>query len=187
MTSNTTNLGASSPLPEGGKSLVFHSSRRLTARLNSNYKGFPICQARGIHRAAPRLDSFVVSALQPDYFTALMRIASSLRDKVRTDKLQPVIDAASCAADPDERRAQEPHSLAAVGRCRRLELTRHTPRRSNLAHQRVAFTRWKESVLSCGSAVFVGLHAGNLKRSPLASIAQAMRAFLAAMATTAFQ
>jgi hypothetical protein len=45
--------------------------------------------------------------------TAHQRIALIDRAKVRTDKLQPVIRAASCAADPDERRAQEPHSLAA--------------------------------------------------------------------------
>jgi hypothetical protein len=63
--------------------------------------------------------------------------------QVRTDKLQPVIDAAllvaETAADPDERRARGPHSLAAVSYCRRLELFRHTPRRSNLAHQRKSF------------------------------------------------
>jgi len=32
--------------------------------------------------------------------TALMRIVSSLRAKVRTDKLQPVIDAALLVAEP---------------------------------------------------------------------------------------
>ena len=39
MTSNTTNLGASSPLPEGGKSLVFHSSGLAFGKpLNSNVR-----------------------------------------------------------------------------------------------------------------------------------------------------
>jgi hypothetical protein len=50
-------------------------------------------------------------------------------------------DAAFVAADPDARRARGPHSLAAVGLRRRLDMIRHTPRRSNLAHQRLAFTR----------------------------------------------
>ena len=129
--------------------LILHFAGQASHRrgpLSSNYKGFPICQAREIHRAAQRLDSFQDFAFQPDCFAALMHIASSLRDKVRTDKLQPVIDAALNAADPDERRAPGPHSLAAVGRCRRLELSRHTQRRSNLAHQRLAHHAVEESV-----------------------------------------
>jgi hypothetical protein len=68
-------------------------------------------------------------------------------------------------------------------------MIRHTPRRSNLAHQRYRITRWKKKSVVCvslGRCVCVR-YAGNLKLSPRASIAQAMRAFLAAMATTAFQ
>lgn len=70
---------------------------------------------------------------------------------------------------------------------RRLELIRHAPRRSNLAHQRWCVTPWKKKcVLLILSGLSVG-QAGSLKFSPRISTAQAMRAFLAAIATTAFQ
>jgi hypothetical protein len=123
-------------------------------------------------------------------FTALLRIASICRAKCGLDKLQPVIDAASSAADPDERRARGPHSLAAVSRSCRLELIRHAPRRSNLCSSTLVHHAVEEksldlvpSVNGVGAAAYAGI----LKASPRASIAQAMRAFFAAMATTAFQ
>jgi hypothetical protein len=68
------------------------------------------------------------------------------------------------------------------------------------AHQRCGITRWWNlrlaqggSVVACnrvavGVVAFIGkLQAGSLNDSPLVSTAQAMRAFFAAMATTAFQ
>jgi transcriptional regulator with XRE-family HTH domain len=57
----------------------------------------------------------------------------------------------SVAADPDERRARGPHSLAADSLCCRLELIRHTPRRSNLAHQRCSHHAVEET----GSVFFL--------------------------------
>ena len=38
-------------------------SDRLRRRLNSNYKGFPLCQANEIHRAAQRSHSLVLYLL----------------------------------------------------------------------------------------------------------------------------
>ena len=46
----------------------------------SNYKGFPLCQANEVRRAAQRLDSYLLFSSAWTYcFSALMRIASSLR------------------------------------------------------------------------------------------------------------
>ena len=120
---------------------------------------------------------------------AQLRIASIVRAKVRTEQLQPVIDAAVLAADPDEERTRGPHSLAEDGLRRLHEFNRHTPRRSNLAHQRFRITRWRESVRVSFRAFRApgGRYAGSLKLSPRASIAQAVRAFIAATATAAFQ
>jgi hypothetical protein len=90
-------------------------------------------------------------------------------------------------------------------------MSEHSPRRSNLSHingghHAVASSmgqwinawmslglpsRWREGRGDgwCSDVVISSVldHAGNLNASPLVSTAQAMRAFLAAMATTAFQ
>ena len=77
----------------------------------------------------------------------------------------------------------------------------HFPRRSNLCSSTLGFvTRWWVQLLMAagsGSRPIAGWtaqwqssrppHAGSLNVSPRASTAQAMRAFFAAMATTAFQ
>ena len=52
------------------------------------YKGFPLCQANEVRRAAQRLES-----------TALLRIALIDRARCGLDKLQPVIDAALLVAE----------------------------------------------------------------------------------------
>jgi hypothetical protein len=62
--------------------------------LSSGYKGFPLCQAKEVCRAAQRLESHLASSLSAYGTTAKQRIASICRARVRTDKLQPVIDAA---------------------------------------------------------------------------------------------
>jgi hypothetical protein len=68
--------------------------------LMSNYKGFPLCQANESRRAAQRLDSHLTWLVLASYgITADQRVASSLRARVRTDKLQPVIDAALLVAE----------------------------------------------------------------------------------------
>jgi hypothetical protein len=77
----------------------------------------PLSSKNESRRAAQRLDSFLTSSSSSYRITAQQRIALISRAKVRTDKLQPVIDAASSAADPDERRTRGPHSLAAVAAC----------------------------------------------------------------------
>ena len=80
-------------------------------------------------RAAARFTSglnFYCSA------TAIKRIAQIHRAKVRTGQTTSGHSCSSHAADPDERRARGPHSLAADSLRCRLELNRHTPRRSNL-------------------------------------------------------
>jgi transcriptional regulator with XRE-family HTH domain len=62
------------------------------------YKGFPLCQANESHRAAQRLDSLPAFAFLLLRHRA-SRVASICRAKVRTDKLQPVIDAALLVAE----------------------------------------------------------------------------------------
>ena len=111
------------------------------------------------------------------------------------------------AADPDGRSAWGTHSLAEFvvrlpARQSLQELNGHSPRRSNLCTSTSAITRWKKlgrlrrrgrGLVGVGRwAASGGGHGrtpqvGNLNDSPLVSTAQAMRAFLAAMATTAFQ
>jgi hypothetical protein len=95
-------------------------------------------------RAAARFTSDLACSCSTYIFTALMRIASLLRARCgRTNYNRSFVQRCSLpslAADPDERRARGPHSLAADSPCCRR-----------------------------------------------ASIAQAMRAFFAAMPTTAFQ
>lgn len=80
-------------------------------------------------------------------------------------------------------------------------MIRHSPRRSNLYSSTLVITRWSKNCSGYGGAinchntthcdsgrVFIASpQAGSLNDSPLVSTAQAMRAFLAAMATTAFQ
>ena len=95
-----------------------------------------------------------------------------------------------------------PHPLAGHGVSRLLDMIRHSPRRSlPLLINALVITRWQENCLphggmidrrrlsggNAGVAFIVSPHAGSLNDSPLVSTAQAMRAFLAAMATTAFQ
>ena len=86
------------------------------------------------------------------------------------------------------RRARGPHSLVGIGLT--PELIRHTPRRSEPDRINAWQSQRTESVqriwISCGSVESgqVVTQCG-LKSSPLASIAHARRAFLAAMATTA--
>ncbi len=63
---------------------------------------------------------------------------------------------------------------------RLLELNGHRPRESNLCSSTLAFTQWKLLFLFLAQA-------GRRNASPLFSTAQHMRAFLAAMATTARQ
>jgi hypothetical protein len=82
-----------------------------------------------------------------------------------------------------------------------IELIGHSAALSpSFTHQRCGITRWWNlrlaqggSVVAC-NAVAVGLvalmgkpQAGSLNDSPLVSTAQAMRAFFAAMATSAYQ
>ena len=97
----------------------------LRLPLMSNYKGFPAVNQRQAmtNRAAIRQWGSKTDR----------RAGRGIDDgaKCGLDKLQPVI-VQSCAADPDERRARGPHSLAEHGGCRLLELIRHSPRRSNL-------------------------------------------------------
>jgi hypothetical protein len=72
-----------------------------------------------------------------------------------------------------------PQSLAENGSHRLLEMNRHTPRRSNLHTINVCTSR--------GGTKAAGAQAGSLTLCGLANTAQLMRAFLAAMATIAFQ
>lgn len=83
------------------------------------------------------------------------------------------------AADPDARCTRATHSLAGKHGCAAPKLNGHCPRRSNLLSSTLAVTRRKNLRLSR-----LGRH---LERSPRLSTAQAMRAFLAAMAITARQ
>ncbi len=97
--------------------------------------------------------------------------------------------------------ARGPHSLAESWHSRLLEPIRHSPRRSNrysstLWSSRGGRNRWPHGGRSgAGSSVredgvamraHTPPQAGSLNASPLVSTAQAMRAFFAAMATTAF-
>jgi hypothetical protein len=96
------------------------------------------------------------------------------------------------AADPDARRARGPHSLVEDDGGRLHELNRHTPYRSNLDASTLAVTRrWKKVLWAplVGTARWMvrRAQAGRTKSSPRRSTAQAMRAFFAAMATTARQ
>lgn len=68
-------------------------------QLMSNYKGFPICQANEVHRAAQRLDSHLDFTTSSYHCIAFTSVALISRAKVRTDKLQPVIDAALLVAE----------------------------------------------------------------------------------------
>ena len=113
---------------------------------------------------------------------------------VRTAQLQTVIDAATLAADPDERRApRAPFVSRAWGDfspCYPLELTEHClAQLLTFAHQLKLsrggrFDLWRHVlVVFC----FGGVQAGILNPSPCLSTAQHMRAFLAAMATMARQ
>ena len=83
------------------------------------------------------------------------------------------------AADPDERRARGPQSLA-EDQLLLLEMNRHTPRRSNLYSSTLAHHAVEINIALLDQA-------GSLKHSPRTSTAQHIRAFLAAMATMAFQ
>jgi len=197
MTSNITNLGASTPSQECGKSLRIPWSGRLSARcarlqppLTSNYKGFPLCQANETHRAAQRLDShltwLVLSTTAPPCCCASHR--SVEQGCGRTNYNRSFVQLLN-AADPDEGRARGPHSLAADSLRCRLELIRHTPRRSkplliNAGASRGGVKRVRSS---CWSAVLAVGYTASLNCSPRDSIAQHSLAFLAAMATTAFQ
>jgi len=67
---------------------------RLRKQLSSNYKGFPLCQASKSHGPRQRPDPHLTLDSSTYSFTVLLRKASMLRARVRTDKLQPVIDAA---------------------------------------------------------------------------------------------
>lgn len=169
----------------------------LRTPVNPATRASPFVKRMNPIESRQRLDSLLTSSSSTYRFTALRRVALMLRARVRTDKLQPVIRAArahrrALAADPDERRARGPHSLAADRMLCRPEFNRHTPRRSKpLFINESRITRWRRWPLRSSSleAQF-GLRrpqAGNLKASPRASMAQAMRAFLAAIATTAFQ
>jgi len=85
------------------------------------------------------------------------------------------------AADPDERRAPGLHSLGEIT-LRFLRDVIEFPRRGSNPQL------IDEAPSRCGrSMVRIRAHAMALKSSPRTSTAQARRAFLAAIATTAFQ
>ncbi len=93
------------------------------------------------------------------------------------------------ATDPDEGRTRGTHSLAGKPLAA-LELNGHSPRRS----KPVVINACRHAAVEFGAPGAVRLvdagswpQAGMAKASPFRSTAQAMRAFFAAMATTAFQ
>jgi len=176
--------------------------------VNSNYKGFPACQAKPIpmNRGC---DSFLVFGLIKAPPRAIAAGVDARCAGCGRKKLQAVtVQHGMPTADPDGRSAWATHSLAEFGRPSPahhglLELNGHCPCRSNLCTSTSAITRWRK--LGCGSGwgrgglLGVGrwlaafghgsarAQVGSLNASPLVSTAQARRAFFAAMATTAFQ
>ena len=118
-----------------------------------------------------------------------MRCAiAELVAKGRTAVLQTAIDAASLLRALMNRRARGPHSLVGIGVT--PEFIRHTPRRSKPQRinawqsQRMESFQCIRSPRGC-SLLDQAVTACGLNASPLASMAQIRRAFLAAMATTA--
>jgi hypothetical protein len=100
---------------------------RLRGRLNSNYKGFPICQAI-LCRDGSRSDSSrKLASVSDDASVVAMN-----RSRVRTGSTTSGHRRSSSAADPDARRARGPHSLAEVRTSRFFDLIRYSAHRSNL-------------------------------------------------------
>ena len=99
--------------------LVPSASLRLP--LNSDYKGFPSSQGEMIRRPC---NAWPFCFLLNRFVLPVVGLRSAIEQGVRTATLQTVIDAAFLAADPDERRAQGPHSLVAESTCFRHELNR---------------------------------------------------------------
>ena len=100
-----------------------------------------------------------------------------------------VIAAASMAADPDEGRTRGTHSLAGKS-CAALELIGQAPRRSKPVVINACRHTAVELLIPLSWWWLDGPvrpYAGNANDSPRRSTAQAIRAFFAAMATTACQ
>ena len=116
--------------------------------LSSNYKGFPRCQDECSSRAAP------AARFTSDYVR--LRTAASPRSRAsrrvceprcgRTNYNRSLLQRCSLpsvAADPDEKRARGPHSLAADSTCAASSCS-GTPRAGpTFAHRRWRITRWK--------------------------------------------
>lgn len=79
----------------GHAARVFSAPRGLpSVPPHLELQGFPLCQTNEIPRAAQRLDSLLVSFLFERDLATSMRICVDSSSQVRTDKLQPVIEAA---------------------------------------------------------------------------------------------
>ena len=104
---------------------------------------------------------------------------------MRTAKLQMVTDADVLSANPDERRAWETHSL--IEDKAFSNRSGHFPRRSNLLHINTGFTRWFSEHRWLDLSAVLQVQVGTMNASPLFNTAQHIRAFFAAMATTALQ
>ena len=109
---------------------------------------------------------------------------------MRTAKLQTVIVASSEPADPDERRAPgAPFANRGSQRCRHVDLPGKAEQ-SPAQVQTFNPSTTCHHTQTCSNLFAVPLsasHTGSLKASPRCSMAQHMRAFLAAMATMARQ
>jgi hypothetical protein len=157
--------------------------------LSSYYKGFPICQA--IVQAMPNCEAIQHGTFGRSDPRSGVGTAEAASRK-RTGRTTNGHRCSFSAADPDARRARGPHSLVEDDGGRLHELNRHTPYRSNLDASTLAVTRrWKKVLWAplVGTARWMvrRAQAGRTKSSPRRSTAQAMRAFFAAMATTARQ
>ena len=118
-----TSVGLRITFPSSGQSTGY--AGRL--RLMSNYKGFPICQAK----------QPLTARKAGHFFICIPFKTFSFRDGVRRQGQQSAdwpnykrsLLRRLTAADPDERRTRGTHSLAGKS-CAALELIGHAPRRS---------------------------------------------------------
>ena len=132
-------------------------------RVNSNYKGFPTRQAcSGRDRVAQRLIT-EVGCLDG---RCACRRRCRCGSRVRTGRTTSGHRRSFFAADPDARRARGPHSLAEVGCRRLLELTRHSPYRSNLDASTLAVTRRWVRCVRCSRSI--GVRGGVVDLRPAA-------------------